>query len=91
MGGGNAAVGFAAVTEQRPPKMNDGRYHNLQSWENGRNNVRYIRPSQLRPVREAIANRERFDKLVQELADIIITETRQSLYPSARIKGGGES
>lgn len=54
-------------------------YYKLQSWENGKNATRYIRPEQVPLLEEALAGHAQFQKLVDQYARLVITETRQQL------------
>lgn len=58
--------------------MRGGRYHNLQSWHNGRNRVRYVPPSQLEAVREAVEGYRAFMSLAQQYAELVIQDTRKA-------------
>ena len=49
--------------------MRGGKYHNLQSWEGGRNVVRYVRPNELEAVRQAVEGYNRFMELAGRYAD----------------------
>lgn len=51
--------------------------YNLQSWQEGRNRVRYIPVEQVASVQEAIDGYTEFMKLAQEYAEIIIERTRR--------------
>lgn len=53
-----------------------GPYFNHQTWENGRNVVRYVPREQVAALQEAIANYRRFLQLTQAYADAIIRQTR---------------
>jgi hypothetical protein len=53
-----------------------GPYFNHQTWENGRNVVRYVPREQVPALQEAIANYRRFQRLTQAYADAIIRQTR---------------
>lgn len=56
-----------------------GRYHNLQSWEDGRNRVRYVPASQLDAVREAVEGYKAFMDLARRYADLVVQDTRKAL------------
>ena len=58
--------------------MRGGRYHNLQSWEEGRNRVRYVPASQLDAVREAIEGYRTFMDLARRYADLVVRDTRKA-------------
>ena len=65
-----------------------GPYFNHQTWENGRNVVRYVPREQVAALQEAIANYRRFLRLAQAYADAIIRQTRARPphLPLARLK-----
>jgi hypothetical protein len=54
-----------------------GTYYNHQTWSKGRNIVRYVSPDQVEGVRNAIEGYQRFVKLTQAYADIIIRQSRK--------------
>lgn len=57
--------------------MRGGRYFNHQTWENGRNVARYVTAVQAPALRKSIAGYQRFLKLTQDYADLIVRKTRQ--------------
>ena len=57
--------------------MRGGRYFNLQSWENGRNVVRYVHESELQSIREAVKGYWKFMMLAHKYADLVIRDTRK--------------
>ncbi len=57
--------------------MQGGRYHNLQSWEAGRNVVRYVRATEIESVQQAIKGHEKFMALAHQYADLVIEHTRK--------------
>lgn len=60
---------------RRGPK---GDYYNHQTWEKGKNVVRYVPQDQVASLRHAIAGYQKFLRLTQSYADEIIRRTRQS-------------
>lgn len=58
--------------------MRGGRYHNLQSWEKGRNRVRYVPASQIDDVREAVEGYRTFMDLARKYADLVVQDTRKA-------------
>ena len=54
----------------------NGHYYNHQSWEQGRNVVRYVPSDQVQSLKNAIAGYQRFLKLTQAYADEIVQRTR---------------
>jgi len=59
-------------------KMRDGRYYNLQVWEAGRNQVRYVPASQVEAIREAVAGYRTFMDLARRYVDLVVQETRKT-------------
>jgi hypothetical protein len=60
---------------RRGPK---GDYYNHQTWEKGKNVVRYVPQDQVASLKDAIAGYQKFLCLTQIYADEIIRRTRQS-------------
>jgi hypothetical protein len=58
-------------------RMGERPYLNHQTWENGRNQVRYVRASEVDALQEAIDGYHRYQKLCEEYADEVIKQTRQ--------------
>jgi hypothetical protein len=58
--------------------MGTGAYFNHQTWEKGRNRVRYVSPEQVENLQKAIAGYQQYLKLTQAYADEIIRRTRQA-------------
>lgn len=59
--------------------MRGGRYHNLQSWEEGRNRVHYVPLAQIPAVREAVEGYRIFMDLARQYADLVVQGTRKAL------------
>ena len=57
--------------------MRGGLYYNHQTWQNGRNVVRYVPADHVASLRKAIAGYQRFLKLTQAYAEQIIQRTRK--------------
>ena len=57
--------------------MREGRYYNHQSWQAGRNVVRYVPADQAPSLQETLANYQRYLDLTQAYVDLIIQRTRQ--------------
>lgn len=51
--------------------------YNLQAWREGRNESRYVRPEEVREVREAIEGYRRFMTLAEQYAEEIVRQTRR--------------
>jgi hypothetical protein len=60
---------------RRGPK---GDYYNHQTWEKGKNVVRYVPGNQLADLKKAIAGYQKFLRLADAYADEIIRRSRQS-------------
>jgi hypothetical protein len=59
-------------------QMGAGDYYNHQTWERGRNVVRYVSHPHLAKLQKAIAGYQQYLKLTQAYADQIILRTRQA-------------
>jgi hypothetical protein len=57
-------------------RMRAGPYFNHQTWQQGRNRVRYVPQAELAALRTAIAGYRRFLALTQQYADLIIQRSR---------------
>jgi hypothetical protein len=57
-------------------RLRSGPYFNHQTWQNGRNRVRYVPASERAALRAAIAGYRRFLTLTQQYADLIIQRSR---------------
>lgn len=69
--------------------MGDRPHYNHQSWENGRNVVRYVPTAQKEFVQEAIEGYSTFMKLAEQYADEVIKHTRserEKRFPAAARK-----
>jgi hypothetical protein len=62
-------------------------YYNHQSWEQGRNRVRYVPAAQVPALREAMAEHDRFMTLVRSYTEQVIQQTRRRLDPK---QGGAD-
>jgi hypothetical protein len=58
--------------------MGAGDYYNHQTWQNGRNVVRYVPRQRVADLQKAIAGYHQYLKLTQAYADEIIRRTRQT-------------
>ena len=54
--------------------------YNHQTWQNGRNVVRYVKSEHVAPLTEAIEGYRQYMELVQEYADLVIERTRQEIF-----------
>ena len=57
--------------------MRGGRYFNHQTWEQGRNVVRYVPAAQVPALRRSIAGYRRFLKLAEQYVALSVQQTRQ--------------
>jgi len=60
---------------RRGPK---GDYYNHQTWEKGKNIVRYVPKDQVANLKQAISGYQKFLQLIQAYADEIIRRSRQT-------------
>lgn len=58
--------------------MRNGRYYNLQSWEQGRNVVRYVRADEVEDLKKAIEGYTQFMNLAKSYANLVVQETRKT-------------
>jgi hypothetical protein len=58
--------------------MLDGAYYNHQTWQNGRNVVRYVPRQRVAELKKALAGYQQYLKLTQAYVDEIIRRTRQT-------------
>ena len=56
-----------------------GPYYKLQIWELGKNHTRYVPSEQVPLVQEALAGYAQYQELTEQLAQLVIQETRQQL------------
>jgi hypothetical protein len=67
--------------------MQGGRFFNHQSWEKGRNVVRYVPAADVPALRKSIQGYKQFTALAQNYVDLIVQRTRkQSEETKARTK-----
>ena len=57
----------------------NGPYYNLNSWENGKNQCRYLPQDKVPEVQQAIESYEKYQQLTQQYAQQIIEKTRAEL------------
>ncbi len=58
-------------------------YYNHQSWEQGRNRVRYVPAAQVAALREAMAGYSRFMGMIHAYVEQVIHQTRSDLAKQA--------
>jgi hypothetical protein len=61
--------------------MRAGAYHNHQTWEKGRNLVRYVPRKSVADLQKAIEGYQQYLTLTQTYADQVIRRTRQTRPP----------
>jgi len=57
--------------------MQGGRYYNLQSWEKGKNVVRYVPASEVPQIAKAVEGYKKFMSLAERYADWVVQDTRK--------------
>jgi hypothetical protein len=57
----------------------NGPYHKLQSWQDGKNQTRYVPADELPAVQAALAGFAQYQELTRRYADLVIEETRQNI------------
>lgn len=67
----------ARVFNDRPSQA--PKQFKLQSWENGKNYTRHVSAEQLPLVQKAMDGFAKFQQLTEQLAELVIAETRQQL------------
>ena len=63
-----------------------GPYYKLQSWVDGKNLTRHVRPEELPAVQEALEGYPLFQKLTQQYAQMIIDKTHAQFTNSIKKK-----
>lgn len=58
-------------------QMGGGPHYNHQTWQDGRNVVRYVRKDEVREFKEDIAGYQLFIELAEQYADEVIDRTRR--------------
>jgi hypothetical protein len=61
-----------------------GPYYKLQSWQNGKNVTRYVPAEELPAIQAALDGYAQYQKLTQQYAEMVISETRQSIAVSKK-------
>lgn len=61
-----------------------GPYYKLQSWQNGKNVTRYVPAEELPAIQAALDGYAQYQKLTQQYAEMVISETRQSIAASKK-------
>ena len=62
--------------------MQGGRFFNHQSWEKGRNAVRYVPATDVPDLRKSIEGYKQFMDLAQNYVDLIVKQTRKETQKS---------
>ena len=61
-------------------------YFKLQTWENGKNRTRHVRPEEVPAVREAIEGYARFQTLIEQYVQLVAAQTRERLEQGVKKK-----
>jgi hypothetical protein len=69
-------------------RMGAGGYYNHQTWEKGRNVVRYVARERLSDLQEAIAGYQQYLRLTQAYADEMIRRSRKRQPKQASSSAG---
>jgi hypothetical protein len=69
-------------------QMGAGAFYNHQTWQQGRNVVRYVSRPRVAQLRKAIAGYQQYLKLTQAYADQIIRRTRQAQHAKSSRRTG---
>ena len=75
---------IAAIQEMERGKlcrMRDGAHYNHQTWEKGRNVVRYVPRQRMSHLQKAISGYQKYAKLTKAYADAVIHRTRSAQKP----------
>ena len=67
--------GSLSIIRQGP----NGPYYNLNSWENGANQCRYITQDKVPEIEQAIEGYQKFQQLTQQYAQDVVAQTRAQL------------
>ena len=66
-------------------QMGDRPHYNHQTWQDGRNVVRYVPKDEVAQLKRDIAGYERFIKLTKQYADEVIRQTRRTRQGSKKV------
>ena len=72
---------IAAIQEMERGKlcrMRDGAHYNHQTWEKGRNVVRYVPRERIAHLQKAISGYQKYTELTKAYADAVIQRTRSA-------------
>jgi hypothetical protein len=64
-----------------PMKRKNKTYYNHQTWQKGGNTSRYVNSENLPELKKALEGYQLFQKLCEQYADLIVTQTRKTLHP----------
>jgi len=64
----------------------NGPYYNHQTWQDGKNVCRYVRPEEVAGLQEAIAGYQQFKTLSEQYAELIIRKTRAERASNSKKK-----
>lgn len=74
-------VGIERMERGKLCPMRDGAFYNHQTWEKGRNVVRYVPRERAADLQKAIEGYRQYLALTQAYADQVIARTRQAQSP----------
>jgi hypothetical protein len=63
-----------------------GPYYKLQSWANGKNSTRHVRPEEVAALQEALEGYRRYQELTKQYAQHIIEQTRTQMKADTKKK-----
>ena len=61
-----------------------GPYHKLQSWQQGKNQTRYVPLEEVPSVKAALEGFQQYQQLTAEYADLVVEETRAEIAGSKK-------
>jgi len=82
------AMELGKLSEYCPPgrSKDSGPYYKLQSWQNGKNTTRHVRPEELPALRQALDGYARFQSLTDQYAQRVVAQTRARLEEGTKKK-----
>jgi hypothetical protein len=74
--------GTVSIIRQGP----EGPYYNHQCYEQGRNTSRYVPREQVPALKEAIEGYQRFEKLLEQYVELVVSRTRTERQSGSKKK-----
>jgi hypothetical protein len=74
--------GTVSIIRQGP----EGPYYNHQCYEQGRNTSRYVPREQVPALKEAIDGYHRFEKLLEQYVELVVSQTRAERQSGSKKK-----